>query len=231
VAEIELKPVKEKKHTVTALESDISHPDLFEILKQWRSQKAEAAKVPHFQIMHQKTLIQIAVNLPDNLADLEKIKGIGKRLAEKYGTELVGLVSAYRRQHGIQEVEASAAAAPGERTDKKKPAGKADTKRISLEMFEQNMAISEIARERGLVISTIEGHLAFFVEKGVLAVDRVVDAEKLQQIEQKLAEMPGSSFGEIKLALGDTCSYGEIKIVQAHLKYVGKQTEDKKLER
>ncbi len=229
VAEIELKPVKEKKHTVAALESDILHPDLFEILKQWRSQKAEAAKVPHFQIMHQKTLIQLAVNLPDNLADLEKIKGIGKRLAEKYGTELVGLVSAYRRQHGILEVETSPAAAPGERADKKKPEGKADTKKISLEMFEQNIAISEIARERGLVVSTVEGHLAFFVEKGVLAVERVVDTEKLQQIEQKLAEMPGNSFGEIKLALGDTCSYGEIKIVQAHLKYAEIKLMPKKL--
>ena len=95
-------------------------------------------------------------------------------------------------------------------------------------MFEQKMAIPEIARERGLAVSTIEGHLAFFVEEGVLAVDRVVDPDKLQQIEQKLGEKLGSSFAEIKLALGDNCSYAEIKIVQAHLKYVGNKFMPKK---
>ena len=59
-----------------------------------------------FTYMHQKTLVQIAVNLPDSLSALAGIKGIGKRLAEKYGAELVALVSAYRRENNILEVPA-----------------------------------------------------------------------------------------------------------------------------
>ena len=111
-AEIELKPAK-ANHTaaVTYGESDISHPDLFRILKDWRARKAGEEGVPHYQIMHQKTLIGIAVNLPDSLAALKRIKGIGKRLAEKFGRELVDLVAGYRREHGIEEVVLPVAAA------------------------------------------------------------------------------------------------------------------------
>ncbi len=36
--------------------------------------------------------------------DLEKVKGIGKRTVEKYGKELLTLVSAYRQKHHIEEV-------------------------------------------------------------------------------------------------------------------------------
>ena len=104
-AGVDLKTVRERKQgAVISDESDIQHPALFQSLKDWRSQKAAGENVAHFQVMHQKTLVQIAVNLPDNLQDLAKIKGIGKRLLEKYGQELVTLVSNYRRENNILEV-------------------------------------------------------------------------------------------------------------------------------
>jgi len=217
-AEIDLKPVKEKKsQAVSAIESDICHPVLFQTLKAWRSRKAGEADVPHFQIMHQKTLIQIVVNLPDSLSALGKIKGIGKRLTEKYGQELVSLVSDYRREQNITEVTPAGPAA--EETEAEgKQAGAIDTKRISLEMCEKGLAIPQIARERGLVTSTIEGHLAFFVEDGTLAIGRLLEPEKQQAIEQKLVEMRENSLSEIKQAMGDDYSYGEIKLVLAHFK-------------
>ena len=57
----------------------------------------------HFQVMHQKTLLQIAIHQPDTLPALKKIKGIGNRLAELYGRELMAMVTDYRREHGIEE--------------------------------------------------------------------------------------------------------------------------------
>jgi hypothetical protein len=104
-AEIDFKPVKEKKpKTIQYTEADVGHPEFFHKLKEWRSEKAAAQKVAHFQILHQSTLIQIAITLPDNLKDLMKIKGVGKRTAEKYGEELVSLASEYRKSHGITKV-------------------------------------------------------------------------------------------------------------------------------
>ena len=37
--------------------------------------------------------------------------------------------------------------------------------------------------------------------------------------------MPSSKFSEIKLALGGDYSYGEIKLVQAHLQHKGSKQE------
>ncbi len=92
-AEIDSKPKREKKLTPIYLEADVGHPDLFQALKEWRSRTAKEENVPHYQVMHQKTLVQIAVNLPDTIPALAKLKGIGKKLAEKYGEELVALVT------------------------------------------------------------------------------------------------------------------------------------------
>ncbi len=226
LAEIDLKTSREKKlPSMPAVESDIRHPVLFEDLKGWRARRADEEDVPRFQIMHQKTLIEIAVNLPDGLPALAKIKGIGKRLMEKYGQELVALVAAYRLAHNLNEV-AEADSVPRESGAAKAQGKKIDTKDVSLQLFERKLTIEEIARERGLAVSTIEGHLAFFVEKGTLAIDSLLDPVKQQAIERKLAEMPEHSCGEVKQALGDAYSFGEIRLLQAHLKHRQKNKSD-----
>ncbi len=104
-AEIDFQPEKVKKRrSPTYIEADIDHPELFQSLKDWRSRKAKEEAVAHFQILHQRVLIQIVVYLPDNTSDLMKIKGVGKKTNEKYGEELVALVSSYRQKHGIEKV-------------------------------------------------------------------------------------------------------------------------------
>ena len=61
-------------------------------------------------------------------------------------------------------------------------------------MFQKNLTIAEIARMRGLVTSTIEGHLAFFVENGTLAIDRLIDFAGQRRIEEAMSLMPGNSL-------------------------------------
>ncbi|MCG6881329.1 MAG: HRDC domain-containing protein, partial [Deltaproteobacteria bacterium] len=104
-AEIDFSPEKERKSQVPDYgESDMEHAELFHQLKQWRSRKAKEQNVAHFQILHQRVLIQIAISLPDNGMDLEKIKGVGKKTLEKYGEELLEMVMTYRKKHGIKRV-------------------------------------------------------------------------------------------------------------------------------
>jgi uncharacterized protein YpbB len=97
-------------------------------------------------------------------------------------------------------------------------AAKKDTKKISLELFEEGLTLPQIAARRNLVVTTIEEHLAYFVARGELAIARLLPAEKQKAIEEKLTQMPDKKLSEIKLALGSDSSYGEIRFVQAHLK-------------
>lgn len=220
-AEIDFKPDKGKKaaqEEYTA--ADVAHPELFQAMKDWRSQRAAKEGLPQYRILHQSVLIQIAVNLPDNPVDLKRIKGIGARTLEKYGKELVVMVSAYRRKLDIAEVVLPAPKAAGEQVEakKEKPAN-FNTRQVSFDMFQAGLTIAQIAEERGLVKSTIEGHLAHFVEAGELEIGKLLSPEKQQAIAQKLIEMKNSPHKDVKIALGDDYSYGDIKLVQAHLKY------------
>ncbi|RJP80554.1 MAG: helicase [Candidatus Zixiibacteriota bacterium] len=209
---------KAKPAAATYTQADVGHPELFEALRQWRKEKAAEAGVAHYQILHQKTLVQIAVHLPESPAALKRIKGIGKRLAARFGDELTALVADYRRRHGIETValpEPSAPAPP--RKPGTAPAVKEDTRRASFELFQEGLGIPQIASRRGLSIQTIVKHLAFFVARGELKVDRVVAAERQRHIEEKVAALRTKSLKELKTALGDACSYGDIQMVLAHL--------------
>jgi PIF1-like helicase/Helix-turn-helix domain/HRDC domain len=211
-----------KTPTVMYSEKDVGHPELFESLREWRKRTAAEEGVAHFQVLHQKTLVQIAVHLPDSIPALKKIKGIGKRLAEKYGQELTAMVGDYRHKHQIETVSLpEPAKTPAPEKIKAKPVVKEDTKKVSLDLFEGGMTIPQIAANRELAVSTIEGHIAFFVSKGELAIDRVLADGKRHAITQQISEMRGKSLKEIKKALGDTCSYGEIRLVLAHLDFEG----------
>ncbi len=216
-------PARPMKTAVTYSEADIDHPELFEKLRAWRAERAAEEGVPHFQILHQKTLIQIAVNLPDSLKDLMKIKGIGKKLAARYGEELTAIVADYRQKNDIvavflPQIADAAIDAPQRPKEPQKPKPpQVDTKKLSLELFLQGLTIAQIAAQRELVISTIEGHLAHFVGIGELAINSLLPPDKQQAIEEKLHQMPDKKLGEIKLAMGEGYSYGEIKLVQAHL--------------
>jgi len=104
-AEVAFLPEKIKKpQTPDYSESDIEHPELFGQLKDWRSRVAKEQGLAHFQILHQRVLIQIAVNLPGNKTHLKKIKGVGKKTLEKYGDDILALVAGYCKKHGVDRV-------------------------------------------------------------------------------------------------------------------------------
>lgn len=209
---------KAKDKAVVYTEADVGHPELFEILRQWRKQKSAAEEIAPFQVMHQKPLVQIAVRLPDTIKALKKIKGIGPRLAQRYGQELIAIVSDYRRKHGIDTVilpepattEAAAKSKAESKVDQ-------DTKKTSLELFQQGLTVPQIAERRELTTGTIESHLAFFIPTGEVSIEMVVPDEKRREIEQKINEMPQAYLKPLKEALGEDYSYGEIKLVLAHL--------------
>ncbi|RKZ69766.1 MAG: helicase [Gammaproteobacteria bacterium] len=84
-----------KKSTPDYHAADVEHPELLQILKLWRAEQAEEQGVAHYQILHQQVLIHIANKLPDTLAALLKIKGVGKYKVEKYGAQLTAMVVEY----------------------------------------------------------------------------------------------------------------------------------------
>ncbi len=194
--------------------NDTEHPTLLAALRRWRADKAEAeeqAGETRYRTLTRAVLRQIANTLPDNKEALRALDGLGKRTVERYGEEILALVAEHCRQNGIDPGSVPRPAKP------KTPAVETDTKRISYQLYRDGLSIQEIARHRSLQPSTIEGHLAHYIGTGELLVADIIDAERLARIEAVLTELGAEEFGPVKQTLGEDCSYGELKMVQAHL--------------
>ncbi len=225
-AEIDFSPEKMTKPQAPDYgESDIEHPELFRQFKEWRTLKAKEQGVPPFQILHQRVLIQIAVHLPDSRIALKKIKGVGRKTIEKYGEDLLEMVTAYRKKHGIAHVTLPTVNdTAGGKSPSVKSAPGSNTRQTSFDMFNRGLTVPGIAKERGLAESTIEGHLCSFIETGELNIDRLLSPERQSAIEVAMKNVSENFLNEIKNKLGDDYSYGEIKWMAAHRKYQADQS-------
>ncbi|WP_255442405.1 DNA topoisomerase 3 [Corallococcus sp. Z5C101001] len=71
-------------------------PALVETLKAWRLTEARKRKVPAFRILTDRVLDAIASARPSSGAELLSIHGVGPALTERYGTQILSLVSRRR---------------------------------------------------------------------------------------------------------------------------------------
>ncbi|MDD9303070.1 MAG: helix-turn-helix domain-containing protein [Desulfobacter sp.] len=217
---------RKKTKSLDYSEFDIAHPQLFTQLKAWRSKTAKTEGLPHFQVLHQKVLVQISVCLPKTKEALAELKGVGPKTLEKYGEALVDLVRAYRREKGITQMELPLPKSVDQETESRSiplegKEEKPHTRQISFTLFESGMSAQKIADERGLALSTIQGHLCYFIERGELKVEQFLDLEIKDRIASVLA--PGKSLGQLKNELGSKVSYGQIKAMLAHEKFLLKK--------
>ena len=89
-----------------------------------------------------------------------------------------------------------------------------DTKQASLDLFLNGMNTKEIARNRQLTVSTIEGHLAFFVGTGDIPLEKLVQPGKIDTIKECVTQLGiHNGLKCIKETLGNAYSYGDIKAV------------------
>ena len=101
---------------------------------------------------------------------------------------------------------------------KKKNAGvKLKSNEISYQMFSKGMSINEIVKERGLAVSTIEGHLLHFVRQGKIDINQLIESDKLDKILEIISKCNNPTSKEIKEKLSDKFSYSEIRFVLASI--------------
>ncbi|MCG6941811.1 MAG: helix-turn-helix domain-containing protein [Thiohalocapsa sp.] len=196
---------------------DANDDSLLAALRRWRARTGEAEEregVTRYRILTRAVLRQIAETLPDSPEALCRIKGIGKRTVERYGKEVLDIVSDHCRRNDIDPTTR-----PGAAREAKTKAGAAegDTRLASYRLYQEGLSIEEIASRRGLKPTTIEGHLAHYIGTGEVAVTDFIGEDELARISAALAETGAAGLSAAKQALGDDCSYGELKMVQAHL--------------
>lgn len=118
----------------------------------------------------------------------------------------------------MTEVTKSSGGRLPKKTRKKKKAGEPATHEISIEMAERGMTVEDIAKERQLVKSTIEGHLTKGVESGRISIYKFMNEPDVEKIAAVVKEMPEEfSSKDLYTALNGKYSYGQLKAVVSHM--------------
>jgi hypothetical protein len=208
-----------KSHSAKTLDDTsgiIQHPALFQQLKEWRNIKAREMNLPHYMILPQKTMVTLVNFLPQSLPVLNSVKGMGKKKSDKFGEELLEIINSFCTEEKIEP--------PAEtHTEKRIPKKiKEETKKISYDLFKEGKAVSQIADERNLSITTIESHLAYYVGTGEIPINKFVSKETTDLITSHLEGIDDLKIGPVKATLGDKVSWSELRFVASHLRFLRK---------
>ncbi|MFA6598622.1 MAG: DNA helicase RecQ [Ignavibacteriaceae bacterium] len=191
--------------------------DLLSSLKALRNRLAEEARVPAYIIFSDITLIELATYLPQNYSELKKISGFGEIKLQRYGKQFLDVVLIYCKQNKLQSRMTNKTPKRQRKTGSSRTTEKSDTRLESFELFKSGKSIADISVVRNLSTSTIENHLAFFVEVGKIDVTELVTLEKIGLIEKAIQLHRDLPLSELKKVLGENISYGEIRAVMNKL--------------
>lgn len=197
--------------------------ELLQQLKETRRQIANEENVPAYIVLSDATLMELATYLPHNREEFFKISGFGQVKIEKYGKQFWDVVAAYCRENNLKSrIHLKTA----KRIRRDRPEKETDTKQQTFELFRSGNSIIEIAEKRTLSQSTIENHLAFYIERGSLELEEVMDVSKVEPIQKAIQQLNTVALSPVKEELGEGYSYGEIRMVMAHLAYLKNQSSE-----
>ena len=182
--------------------------ELFELLRELRNQIAKREDLVHFQIFTQKSLYAMCELLPTSKKELKEIHGMGKTRIEKYGSEILYIITNYCEENNIETTNNISVF---EELKPKKQRG--ETKRITLELFKSGKSIEQIALERELNANTIFGHLASFISNGDIKITDLMSESTYSELLQIIPSKTFENLSDLKHQLDEKYSYGEIRLV------------------
>ena len=193
-------------------------------LKNIRRDIALHENLPPYVILSDATLMEIATYLPQSLDELRLISGFGDVKLARYGKEFLSPVKGHCTQNGLSS-RIKQKSPKRERKAKTGITGNSakasNTAFETYTLYRSGKTIPEIAAERSLAATTIEGHLSYYIFTGALNVSEMVSEEKQQVIKDAVLSYGAEKLSPIKEILGEEYSYGEIKAVIAWMRKGG----------
>ena len=198
----------------------VVNTNVFDALKEWRTQVASVAGVPAYVVMYDRTLAELANALPERTSELDSIHGLGPVKIEKYGQALLDVIHSSRNASNsrfdsiAKETEATIL-----EPVKKKKEKKEKTWVITYKMYKEGKTVMQIAQERSLTETTILGHLARYVESGDIDVHKLVSNDVIEKVSAYMSSRNGGAVAikEVFEYFNETISYGDIRLVLSHL--------------
>lgn len=177
-------------------------------LLQWRKEEARQQGIEPSRVIPLSAIFQMLADPPFTLRQLEKVKGIGKKRIAQYGQTLIGMIDNCLER-------------PAQTPEK--PSKRKSSYELSLEIYNNNpgCSLETIAGIRGIAVSTLETHLSYAVEQGLLGIDKLVDPNRILLIEEYFESVDDDKLGPAREVLGEDVSWSELRFVRAAMRHRG----------
>ncbi len=151
-------------------------PVLFEMLKDLRKQTAKEKNLPPFVIFLENSLEDMATNYPTTLEELEKIQGVSKGKAIRYGKKFVDLIAKYVEENDIEKPDDFVM---------KSVVNKSGMKVFIIQNIDKKIPLETIAKNKGLSLPDLLVEMETIVASGTrLNLDYILEQE-LDENEQE----------------------------------------------
>ncbi len=197
--------------------TDSPNPELYDTIKRWRDMVCEDEGTLIFMVATHLMMKDIATFLPRTSRDLLLISGFGKAKVDKYGEDILQTVNDYCELHHVESNMATKPVSPKKERKTKPVTEKIDTKESTYNLFKEGKTIAEIAVIRNFAVQTIEGHIAAFIEKGIVEITSLMSNEKYEEIAKIMKQRGEKTLTDLKPLLPNA-SFGEMRMVEAALK-------------
>ena len=177
---------------------------LREYLREWRRNTARDLGVAAFVVLHDTALDALCAAKPSTLQALRAVSGFGDKKVERYGQEILDALQRFNRGERASDNWHAAASQPREDT---------------LQLLQEGRTFEEIAQIRGRKVSTVVEMVAKLMEEHEIEFDgKWLSAGRYAQIASAVEQFGKERLKPVKEALPEEITYGEIRLVAAHLR-------------
>jgi ATP-dependent DNA helicase RecQ len=189
----------------------VADPRLFDMLKDLRKQIAKEKKLPPFVIFLESSLEDMATQYPTTLQELEKISGVSKGKALRYGKRFVDIIAQYVAENDIEKPDDFVM---------KSVVNKSGNKVFIIQQVDKKMPLETIARNKDMRIDQLLEEMETIVASGTklnlnYAIDQMVDEDDQADILDYFKGCETSSLDVAREELSDlNLEWEQLKIMR-----------------
>ena len=201
----------DEENTTEANGPATADAELFELLKDLRKQFAKEKKLPPFVIFLESSLEDMSIQYPTTLEELERISGVSKGKAIRYGEKFVALISKYVEENQVVKPDDFVM---------KSVVNKSGNKVFIIQQVDKKTTLDVIAKSRGIPMEQLLEEMETIVASGTklnlsYAIDQMVDEDDQDEILDYFKSCETSSLDVAKAELSDLdLEWEQLKIMR-----------------
>jgi len=190
----------------------------------WLNEKVTSAK-KYFVSNIKEELILPLNGLQSHLKGKTKVRKYSKQVDDLENLLWKKINEIQRARFGdlafeIEKIERNVTVEQNTIEDKKSKNKKGSSKLETLSFYKQGLKVPEIAKQRDMAITTIEGHLAEFVQSGEINVFDFLNEQELEKVKIAVTKNGSKHLSPLIKEVGFEFSYGKLRMALGHLKKI-----------